>query len=218
VISLALDASTYMGTVAVFRDDALVAEAEAPMRGEHREGLMPATAEALRRADLVPSDLQQIVCGAGPGSFTSLRIAASIAKGLAFAVEIPLLAVSSLALIAAGRLTRPGRYLTVLDALRGELYIAGFQVETEAVVAQLLPPRLAKIEELSAIADSIGATPIGPGVDGADAPHARNVLALRRSDVAPAVVDLATWEPTYGRKAEAQVRWEAVHAQPLTLE
>src|ERR1041385_5784484 len=83
VITLALDAATYVGTVAVLRDGDVVAARETAMRGRDVERLMPAVADALDAATVRATEIGRIVCGEGPGSFTSLRIAASIAKGLA---------------------------------------------------------------------------------------------------------------------------------------
>ena len=125
MILLALDASPYTGTVAVVRNGVVVASAETAMRGEREERLMPAVAATMAAAEVTPSELGLVVCGAGPGSFTSLRIAASIAKGIAFAQEVPLHAASSLALMVAGAepALAEGRYLAVLDALRGEAYV-----------------------------------------------------------------------------------------------
>ena len=71
------------------------------MRGEHEERLMPAVAELLSRGKVAVEQLDAVACGAGPGSFTSLRIAASIAKGLSVAREIPLVVAPSTLLVPA---------------------------------------------------------------------------------------------------------------------
>src|SRR5207249_4063840 len=89
VITLALDAATYRGTVAVLDDERVIVERSAPMRDRDAEQLMPAVDLALRDAGVDLRSLQRIVCGAGPGSFTSLRIAASLAKGLAVGRDVP---------------------------------------------------------------------------------------------------------------------------------
>src|SRR5947209_17711155 len=83
LISLAIDASTYIGTVAVIHDQRVVARGEAAMRGREAEALMPAVADTLRRAGGWTHDLSRIACGAGRGSFTSLLLAACVAKGVA---------------------------------------------------------------------------------------------------------------------------------------
>src|SRR5205085_11826876 len=90
VITLVVEASTYAGSVALLDDGALVVERSVAMRGRDREALMPAVAEALDERGVPADGVGRVVCGAGPGSFTSLRIAAGIAKGLAFAVQAPL--------------------------------------------------------------------------------------------------------------------------------
>ena len=112
-LTLALDASTYAGSVAVLRGARVVAERTVAMRGEHEERLMPAVVAALGEAGAVPRAVARVVCGAGPGSFTSLRIAASIAKGVAEGSGATLLAVPSLGACWPARNARSGvRLLT----------------------------------------------------------------------------------------------------------
>lgn len=213
MITLALDASTYIGTVAVLRDAHLLADGEARMRGRDAEALMPCVASVLRAASVAPRDLGRVICGAGPGSFTSLRIAASIAKGLAFGGGCPLHAVSSLALVlTADGLPRAGRWLTALDALRGEFYVEAFAIDEQGDVEVIPTRQIVSEGELALLAESLGAQLVGPGRPLDRRPHARGVWALERL-IVPA--DLATWEPSYGRKAEAQVRWEAAHDRAL---
>jgi tRNA threonylcarbamoyladenosine biosynthesis protein TsaB len=214
---LALDASTYTGTVAVLRDRVVVASRETAMRGAKVERLMPAVSEALDAAGVVPEAIDLVVCGAGPGSFTSLRIAASIAKGIAFGRSVPLHTVSSLVLMVAGLDPLPcaGRYLAVMDALRDEAYTQLVEVgESPAAVAPAGEPTLVANGDIAAAASAAGAVTVGRGGAIAAMPHARGVanLVAARGEA----VDLATWEPGYGRLAEAQVRWEAAHGRPLS--
>jgi len=213
-LTLALDASTYVGTVAVLRDGVVVAERDALMRGEQEERLMPAVLAALAEARAVPRDVARVVCGAGPGSFTSLRIAAGIAKGIAHGAGVPLYAVSSLALVAAGArpALAPGRYLVALDAMRGERYAQSVVVHPEARVTVEGAAALATVDQLAAS----GLPVVGPLESPARAPHARGAAALLDACLADGPVDLDAWEPSYGRLAEAQVRWEAVHGRPLS--
>jgi tRNA threonylcarbamoyladenosine biosynthesis protein TsaB len=162
-----------------------------------------------------------VVCGAGPGSFTSLRIAASIAKGIAFARSVPLHAVSSLVLLVAGLEPLPGagRYLGILDALRGESYAQLVEVRSGAgAVLAAGEPMLVATESIAATARALEAVTVGPGGAIDAVPHARGVGNLLGAIHASRPVDLASWEPDYGRMAEAQVRWEAVHGRPLPQE
>ena len=212
-LTLALDASTYAGTVAVLRDGVVVATREALMRGEREERLMPAVLAALADAGAVPRDVKRVVCGAGPGSFTSLRIAAGIAKGIAHGAGVPLYAVSSLTLVVAGAnpALAAGRYIAALDAMRGERYAQHVVVGADGAVRAEGAESIASPEQLAAD----GATVVGPLEAITCAPHARGVAVMLDDCIAAGPVDLAAWEPSYGRLAEAQVKWEAAHGRPL---
>jgi tRNA threonylcarbamoyladenosine biosynthesis protein TsaB len=192
----------------------LVAEDQVPMRRADRESLLPAVENVLRGADVPVAALARVVCGAGPGSFTSLRIAASIAKGIAYAREIALDAVPSLALIVAGGATpRPGSYLACLDALRGQAFAAGYVLDEDGGLREIHPLQLVAEGDVAGLAASIGATLIGPGRAVDAQPHARG--ALKVQPLGARAVDLAGWEPVYGRLAEAQAVWEAAHGRSL---
>src|SRR6476620_4333559 len=124
--TLAIEGSTYGGSVALIRDREIVSErtlvdSGTPSRAGRDEKVLPSVAECLDEASMSPKDLTRIVCGAGPGSFTSLRVSASVAKGIAVGTGCPLFGVSSLVrtVSSAGSLS-PGVYLSVLPAMRGE--------------------------------------------------------------------------------------------------
>jgi tRNA threonylcarbamoyladenosine biosynthesis protein TsaB len=211
---LALDATTYRASVAVFRDWSLIAERDVEMRGAEKERLMPAVDAVLHAARVSSAELTGLVCAGGPGSFTSLRIAASIAKGMATALSLPLLAVPSLALIAAGYGdTRPSRLVASLDALRGERYVAAVDQRSDGMVIAVGDLQRVGAADCERIARELGGPLVGPDVDPPTVPHAR---ALGRTRAVMAVVDLDGWEPTYGRLAEAQVKWERAHGRPLS--
>jgi tRNA threonylcarbamoyladenosine biosynthesis protein TsaB len=131
---LALDTSTLTASVAVVR----VAPGDAPEvlavgdadTGNASEQLMPLVAELMERAGLRMADLDAVAVGAGPGSFTGLRIGLATAKGLAFAAEKPLWLVSSLGALAWSMEASDGALrVPVLDARRGELYAGFFRVD-----------------------------------------------------------------------------------------
>ena len=218
MITLALDASTYRGTVAVLDDARVVVHTTAAMRGKDAELLLPAVDQALREAGTSFAGLDRVFCGAGPGSFTSLRIAASIAKGVAVARSIPVFAVSSLALIVAGNVTDGPRgvrrYLAALDALRGESYVAEFDHDA-GNVRQVSELRLVPTEEVPGLAEAAGARAVGPDQQEPWLPHARGVALLMAAIEEEGPVNLAAWEPVYGRMAEAQSKWEATHGRAL---
>jgi tRNA threonylcarbamoyladenosine biosynthesis protein TsaB len=214
-LTLALDASTYAASAALVDDGTVIREQTVAMRDPRHERLMPAVAATLGSVRV--AELARIVCGAGPGSFTSLRIAASIAKGLAVASGRPLYAVSSLALLVAGAspTATAGRWLAVLDAMRGESFVQAFAVAPSGVVSEMSDPRVAREEDLVEIAREMQATIVGPGRAVDVGPQARGITRLVTHPALQHPVDLATWEPQYGRLAEAQVRWEAAHGRAL---
>ena len=215
MITLAIDSSTYRGTVAVLHDGDVVATADTAMRGMHSEGLMPAVVSALADARVTRAEVGRVICGGGPGSFTSLRIGASIAKGIAMGARVPLFAVSSLGLSLASFAGPAGHYLVTLDAMRDEWYVGLFSRSATGEIVEEQPVIIVPKADLFMIAETHRATIIG-GAAGNAQPHASGCLALMQSIEQSGSVDLDRWEPSYGRLAEAQVKWEAAHGRSLT--
>jgi tRNA threonylcarbamoyladenosine biosynthesis protein TsaB len=218
MITLVLEASTYAGSAAVIDGARVIAERAVAMRGREHEALMPAVAEVLADSQVAPDAIDRVVCGAGPGSFTSLRIAGAIAKGIALAAVCPLVPVSSLALVVASR--EPfgaGRYLAAIDALRGEHYVGLFEVGATGAVRALGPELRVPSSEVLERAAAHDAVAVGPGREGVAHVDPRAAGAARLADLLDAAppADLAGWEPAYGRLAEAQVKWEATHGRSL---
>lgn len=214
-LTLAIDASTYRGTVALLDGHKLLATAEVAMRGEREERLMPAVAAALGAAGAAVSDLARVVAGGGPGSFTSLRIGGAIAKGICTARGVPLFAMPSLALLVAGA-TKPvgdGAYIAILDAMRGDVHAAPVNVRDGRVVS-IGDLQLVGRSSVAALAAQHAGRVIGLGEEVDAMPHARGLAMLDVLLVSE--VSLAAWEPMYGRLAEAQVKWEAKHGRSLT--
>lgn len=180
---------------------------------------MPAVAECLEEAGVKRGEIARIVCGAGPGSFTSLRVAGSVAKGLASGYGVDLFAVSSLLLTVAGAKPRlaAGDYVSVLDAMRGEFFAARVHLLSDGFATQIEPTTILSDDQLRESVDRDGsARVIGPGQQIDAHPHARGVAGVLSAILEAGPVNLAAWEPDYGRLAEAQVRWEATHGRKLT--
>jgi tRNA threonylcarbamoyladenosine biosynthesis protein TsaB len=115
----------------------------------HSDALLQMVDAALAEAGCAPRALDGVACGAGPGSFTGLRIGLASAKGLCFALDRPLVLVSSLAVLAA-RAPVGQRVCATLDAHKGEVYAGLFTVEDEGPRAggpelALAPARLAEL-------------------------------------------------------------------------
>jgi len=215
---LAMDAANGDGTIAIVRDGALVVERTVQMRSAEDERFFPAVLEALQATGSSPRALERIVCGAGPGGFTALRVVAAVAKGLAQGGDVPLFAVPSLALIVAGAqeaTAKAGRWFATLDALRGEKYAALVVTDGSGAVASVDQLGLVANADIAARAAALNAVRIGPGESLVAAPHARGVLRCSGLIAAAGPVTLDAWEPVYGRLAEAQVKWEAAAGQAL---
>lgn len=113
---LAIDGALGSFSVAIVRDDAVVAYAS----DDHKRALengMALVADAMQRAGVVRGEFDRIAVGAGPGGFTGLRIAISYAKSFALAWRVPLVAVSSYDVLEDGRATVP--VLTVVQGRPG---------------------------------------------------------------------------------------------------
>lgn len=141
---LAIETSTDACSVALARGERTASRHEILPR-QHTRLLVPMIDELLDAAGLAAADLDGIVLGAGPGSFIGVRIAASVAQGLAFAAGASLLPVSSLAAIAAEVFAAGSvsRVLVAQDARMNEVYLAGYEADESLLPVPLLPVRLA---------------------------------------------------------------------------
>ena len=137
---LAIDTSTDRASLALAVGDQLYSQAQDGAK-THALILLPLIDELLAQANLSVADLDGIVFGRGPGSFTGLRVACSAAKGLAYAVDIPVYAVSTLAAIAwsVRQTGETGPILAVMDARMAELYWACIHSDFDTILEQVGP-------------------------------------------------------------------------------
>jgi len=201
MIILGIDTATRFASVAIVQDGVVLTEATGDGRG-HGSDLLVLVDAVCVGAAIGAHDLDAVAVGAGPGSFTGLRIGMATAKGIAFAAKCPLWAVSSLAALARG----PGKNVGVLDAKRGEVY-AGIYVD--GVLAE--PERVLPPGELFAWAGEAtyhgdAAYPeLAPLALRAATPSARAVAELA---LAGARIDVVTsGTPSYIRPSEAEVKY-----------
>jgi len=219
---LAIDTSTRVASVAVVDGDVTLAQT-VDDSGDQSDRLIGEIDDILREAALPIESVDAIAVGAGPGSFTGLRIGMATAKGLAFALDKPLWAVSSLAALASQAvLSADARHIAaVVDARRKEIFVGLFVASTlEAVGGEaVMAPA-----ELSAALERLGAEPSTTVIVGDAArlypeavascgriddktirPSARAVARLamstHRGDVR------ATATPVYIRPSEAEIRF-----------
>lgn len=112
----------------------------------HAEHVLRMCRELLAEAGIAMSDIQAVAFGRGPGSFTGLRIAASLAQGLALPRNLPLIPVSDLAALAEAQAVAVGGHVFVaMDARMGEVYVAAYEVTDQGLQETLgeavLPPK-----------------------------------------------------------------------------
>lgn len=98
----------------------------------HAEKLHVFIEEAIAEAGITVQDLVAIAVSQGPGSYTGLRIGVSAAKGLCFALNIPLIAVDTLQTLASQAKVADGKIIPMLDARRMEVYSEIFNANLEA--------------------------------------------------------------------------------------
>jgi tRNA threonylcarbamoyladenosine biosynthesis protein TsaB len=130
VLTLSFDTATDVATSALVWEGEVLGE----LRSRPVSVLQDVDA-LLRRGGVRPAQLEGIVVGTGPGSFTGLRMGLATARALCFALDVPLAGVSTLAALAAGA----DGALPVIDARRGEVFVGGAE-------PHVLPPTELSIE------------------------------------------------------------------------
>ena len=131
---LALDTAGQGCSVALLANGAVIERLETEPR-RHAASLLPLVEACLAEAGLALADLDAVAFGRGPGSFTGLRIATSVAQGIAFGAELPVVPVSNLAAAAAAALRLRGwrRVLVALDARMDEVYAAAYELGADGL-------------------------------------------------------------------------------------
>jgi tRNA threonylcarbamoyladenosine biosynthesis protein TsaB len=201
------------------RDDATLAVQHWRTERSHLGDLPSRVTAVLAAGGVRLDDVGALAVSIGPGSFTGLRVAVAFAKGLAFAGQLPVAAVSTLEALAwVAEAAPPARVLAALDARKGEIYAAFFAPEG-GTLRRLTPDAVWKPTALAAACDT---TTIVVG-DAPDA-HAGSFAAATvrpfaahhpRGDVvarlgaarlaAGAAVPLAVLEPAYVRAPDAKL-------------
>jgi len=198
---LGLETATHRLSVALWRDGEVI-ERSAWQPDGSSEWLLPAVQVLLAEAGCGLRQLDGIAFGAGPGSFTGLRLAAGCAQGLAFGLELPVTGVGTLAALALA--SGEQKVFACLDARMNEVYSAAYDGGVEVLPPAVTPPAdvpLPAGEGWSGCGDGFACYPVQ-----------LPVFARVRADVAPtaaAVVQLAA--PRFARGEGV----EAAQALPL---
>lgn len=147
---LALDAATDACSAALHCDGRLHAVAEVAPR-QHVQRLLPMIDTVLAAGNCEPAQLDAIAFGCGPGSFTGVRIATSLAHGLALGADVPLVPVSDLAMLAQQAFRRHGwsRVIALFDARLGQVYAGVYERDAAGNARALRPDALLDPAQLS---------------------------------------------------------------------
>lgn len=188
---LGIDTSGDVGSVAVLRDAALLAELSVHRPGRHGQALIPLVESALAYAGVDRGALQLISVGLGPGSFTGTRVGVATAKGLALALSVPIVGVPSLRALAealSGPWVAPW-----VDAQKHEVYAALYQRGEDRLCERLAPFHAAPAEALTRLRAAAGHGPVTLGGSGLqrypDAALAEGFVRVG----APAATPRAAW-------------------------
>lgn len=224
---LALETSAETASVALLTGGHLL-HREGGTPGTHARFVLGWVEALLAEAGCSLNDVDGIAFSAGPGSFTGLRLAVSVAQGLAVATGIPLIAVPTLEALAYGR--GDGLHLCCMDARMSEVYSQACEVSGGTVIVRgearvgapgALPPPPGELSAWQACgsgfalpdAQALPWLQALAAVDASAAPHARDVarLGARMLD-AGRTVDAALAAPLYVRDKVAQTTAERLAA------
>lgn len=227
---LALDTASARCSVALFSDAGLLVRSVDTAR-DHATLILPLIEELLAEADASLRMLDGIAYGRGPGSFTGVRVAASVTQGLALGADLPVLGVSDLRALAAQARLLAGAppagslLLAAMDARMGEIYWGVFDAVADLPGEALLGEAVGPVQDLpeslrgrvaAAAGRGFSAFPsMAPGLglqSGAvlaeAEPHAADIARLAAADLrgGKGWQDAATAQPVYLRDQVAHVR------------
>lgn len=221
---LAIDTSNNTMSVAITDGNVVLGEFTSNVKKNHSVRLMPAIDRLCQECNIRPKDIEKIVVASGPGSYTGVRIGVTVAKTLAYALQIPVTAVSSLEVLAAN--IKEKKYVVpIFDARRGQVYTGLYRQDTELEMIKedrivMLEEWLEKIEELNEEVIFVGSDVSlhGDAIQsklGKKAIFAGSTLQYpRASELALLGMDRENVEvhklvPNYIRLAEAEANWLA---------
>jgi len=221
---LGFDTATSACSAALWADGEVTAYRCIEAGGKHAEALVPLLREVSAEGGVPLSAMDRFAVTVGPGSFTGIRIGLATARGLALALDRPLIGLSTLEVLAAGvpAAERHGSTLAALDAGRGHLYAQLFDrtldalCEPRALDAETLPDLVAEAGQgrpfsVVGTGQAVALAALTPVVDarpapGSPTPDARALVRRAAVRAEKGGVDSATVRPLYLREAGARPR------------
>ncbi|MFN3709150.1 MAG: tRNA (adenosine(37)-N6)-threonylcarbamoyltransferase complex dimerization subunit type 1 TsaB [Alishewanella aestuarii] len=177
---LALDTSTEACSVALALDGQILALDEVCPQ-QHSKRILPMLQQLLSDAGVSLYQLDGIIFGRGPGSFTGVRIGVSVAQGLAFGADLPVFGVSTLAAMAQAAAIQQNatEVIAAIDARMAEVYIAAFTLDEAGLMQAITPEIAAKPAALPEVLTSLSFTSqvLGVGTGWQTYPQALQQLA-----------------------------------------
>jgi tRNA threonylcarbamoyladenosine biosynthesis protein TsaB len=139
---IAIETSGRIGSIAIVLDGAVLAEEQFAHGLQHAAQILPIIDRLCRGQQWSAADLEQLYVSVGPGSFTGLRIAVTVAKTMALATGVKILAVPTVAVLAANAPDDAKHLLVVLDAKRGHIFTARFERDASGAWVEREPAHL----------------------------------------------------------------------------
>lgn len=233
---LAIDTSNLVLSVAVVDEQRVLGEWTSNKQKDHSVRLMDGIAQLLERLELEPEQLAGIAVAHGPGSYTGVRIGVAAAKSMAWSLGIPVVGVSSLAVVAANALGFAGFIVPLFDARRGRVYTACYRTRQMTSLEPMLAERIVPLDDwLTTLRETRDEEPIlflgddaalhqtairtclgerawfaPPAYNHARAAHL-GWLGLRQLD---STSDPHLLNPEYLQVAEAEAKWLEKQANP----
>jgi len=150
---LAIDTATEACSAAILINDDIISRYQFAPR-KHAELILPMVDELLAEAGLRLAGLDALAFGRGPGAFTGVRIAAGVIQGLAYATNLPVIPISTLAALAQGVDAEHQHIISAIDARMGEIYWGLYSRDDAGQIVAASDEVVSKPEDL-VIADDV---------------------------------------------------------------
>lgn len=165
---LALDGSGLTAGIAVLNENGVLAEYNVNYKKTHSQTLLPMVEEVMNMLGIKSEDLDYIAVTSGPGSFTGLRIGASVAKGLGLALDKPLVPVPTTEALCYNFQGSDDLICPIMDARRNQVYYGMYEFTTEnGTAGEVVPVGADDIKNVIAKVNELGkkAVFLGDGVE-----------------------------------------------------
>ena len=226
MLTLAIETSGPLGSVALFESGFVLAEQSLELGLQHGQSLIPTIRQLLTSCGKLPRNLELVAVSIGPGSYTGLRVGVVCAKTLAYVVNCQLAAVDTLQAVACNTPADTTFVEVICDAQRGDLFAGRYMREPSGLWK---PQHEIRQIPATAWADEVKSTDTvsGPGLDKFAhlvegrcrvlspefrRPHAVWIARLGIEALkAGRAADLWSIEPLYLRRSSAETQWEKLH-------